>query len=173
MSFVRPELKRAILRWREVLFGGVILLAGGWIYSLGGLFFHALGLCAAALGLAVGYVAWRRLRFLRGGEAPGVVEVTEGQITYLAAADGGFAALSEVTEITLAFNAAGRPCWRIRQEGGPPLSIPAAASGAEALFDAFVALPGAEPARILAALDRTPASGAVTVWRRKRRLALT
>lgn len=173
MSLIRPELKRTLSRWREVLTGVAVAVVGGWAATFGGWFYQGLGAVIVALGLALAYVGWRRLRFHREGDAAGVVEVTEGQITYLAPAGGGFAARTELTEISLGFDVAGRAHWRIAQTGAPPLSIPVSAAGADALFDAFVALPGANPARILAALDRRPADGPVTVWRRNPRLALT
>ena len=55
-------------------------------------------LVALAAGLAL--TAWRRLRFAQGGEAPGVVEVDEGQIGYLGPGIGGFVALLDLVEIT-------------------------------------------------------------------------
>ncbi len=173
MSLIRPELKKTLTRWRDVLTGFALAGAGGWIVTFGGWFYQGLGLLIVALALGLSFVGWRRLRFHRDGQAAGVVEVTEGQITYLGPTGGGFAARTEVTEIALAFDAAGRAHWRIAQTGAPTLSIPVSATGADALFDAFVALPGATPARILAALDRRPHQGPVTVWRRNDRPALT
>lgn len=168
MSVVRPELRAAIHRWREVLIGLAVALAGLWVWSLGGYFYAGLGIVIALTGLALSYTGWRRLRFHGAGEAPGVVEVMEGQITYLAPEGGGFAAITEITAIALDFTLSGQPRWRIAQAGGPDLAIPAAAEGTEALFDAFVSLPGADPARFMAALKRRPAEGGLTVWRRRR-----
>ncbi|MHC0054239.1 hypothetical protein [Actibacterium sp. D379-3] len=173
MAFVRPEILAALTRWREVLIGLGVAALGLWVIGLGGYVFQGLGGLVAVLGLALAFVARRRLRFHRDGAAPGVVQVTEGQITYLAPAGGGFAALSELREIALGFDPAGRPFWQLFQTGAPPLAIPVSAAGAAALFDVFVALPGADPARILTALDRRPAEGTVTVWRRNHRPALT
>ncbi len=172
MPLIRPDLAAALTRWRDVLIGGAVALAGLWVATLGGLFYLPLGGLVLATGLALAWIGWRRLRFQRATAAPGVVEVTEGQITYLAPAGGGFAAFSELVEIALAFGAAGRAHWRLNQRGAPPLAIPVAAAGADALFDVFVALPGADAGRIIAAQDRTPAQGGVTVWRRSARLAL-
>ncbi|MBB4022715.1 MULTISPECIES: hypothetical protein [Actibacterium] len=172
-GLIRPELRAALARWREVLIGLGVVLAGLWLFGLGGLFFQAAGALSCALGLALGLVALRRLRFRRDGSAPGAVEVTEGQITYLAARGGGFAARSEITAVALGFAPGGQAQWRISQTGAPPLAIPVAALGAEALFDAFVALPGAQPSRFLAALDRNPADGPVIVWQRNAAPALT
>lgn len=173
MALIRPELRAALWRWREVLGGLALAGFGAWIVLLGGYFFQGLGGAVVALGLALALVAWRRVRFHGQGNSPGVVEVTEGQITYLAPSGGGFAALSEISVIDLAFTISGQRVWRISQTGNPPLTIPVSATGAEALFDSFVALPGGDPARILAAMRRRPVEGTVTVWRRAGRLALT
>ena len=173
MSLIRPEITATLTRWREVLVGAAVAVLGLWGFTFGGLFFQGLGLLIAALGGAMGFVAFRRMQFHRDGDAPGVVEVTEGQITYLAAQSGGFAARSEITQIDLSFSPAGQAQWRIRQMGAQPLTIPVSASGADALFDAFVALPGVEPSRLLAALNRNPAQGTTTVWRRTALTALT
>ena len=161
MSLIRPELRRAFWRWREVLIGLGVALAGVWLFTRGGLFFQGLAL-----------VALRRVRFRRPAAAPGYVEVMEGQISYLAPETGGFAALSELTEVTLIETPQGR-AWRLGQAGSPALVIPVDAARAELLFDVFAALPGAEPARILAALDAPAGSGGITVWRRANRIALT
>lgn len=102
-----------------------------------------------------------------------MVQVDEGQITYLAPDNGGFVALSELDTVEMVFDRQGARCWRLSQEGYPTVTIPAAAKGADALFDAFVSLPGARAGHILAALDRPPSDGPVTVWRREGRPALT
>lgn len=173
MSLIRPEALATILRWRELL-GGLAIAAGGlWVMSWGGAFYLGLGGLIVVTGLGLAWAAAWRLRFHVDGAAPGVVQVDEGQIAYLAPRDGGFVALSELTSVDLVFDATGARHWRLSQSGYPTVTIPAAAKGAEALFDAFVSLPGARPGHILAALDRTAEEGPVTVWRRTHRPALT
>lgn len=173
MSPIRPGIRALLDRSRELLVAGLLGLVGTWVFTFGGWFFQGLGLAAMLLSLALAYVAIRRLRFRPGGGAPGVVQVDEGQITYLAPRNGGFVALSELTELAIVFDADGARLWRLTQSGFPTVTIPAAAQGADALFDAFVSLPGARPGHIVAALDRTPDQGPVTVWRRVRHPALT
>lgn len=173
MSPIRPEALATILRWRELM-GGLAIAAGGvWVMSWGGLFYLGLGGLVALTGLGLAFSAVRRLRFHVTGAAPGLVQVDEGQIAYLAPGNGGFVALSELTSVEMVFDARGGRHWRLAQAGLPTVTIPAAAAGADALFDAFVSLPGARPGHILAALDRRPEEGPVTVWRRDRRPALT
>lgn len=173
MSPIRPEVAALFARWREVLGAVALGLAGLWVFGFGGYFFQAIGVGLVLVGASAVVVAVRRLRFHAEVAAPGLVQVDEGQITYLAPQDGGFVALSELTALDLVFDAQGGRLWRLTQMGLPAVTIPAAAQGADALFDSFVSLPGARPGHILAALDRTPDQGPVTVWRRARPPALT
>ncbi|WP_375691923.1 hypothetical protein [Pseudooceanicola sp. LIPI14-2-Ac024] len=162
MSFVRPEIAHGLRRWREALFGAGVLLVGLWwsLAMLGPLTW--IGWLIAAVGGGLIVAGIQRGRFRQGRDGPGVVRVDEGQIAYFGPWDGGVAALSEIVEVTLDRRA--RPaCWRIRQPGRPDLEIPVNAEGAEALFDAFGALPSFDTRAMLAALhgvERYP----VTVW---------
>lgn len=168
MSAIRPEALAAILRWRD-LFGALAIVAAGlWVFGFGGYFYQGLGLVFALTGAGLAFVAIRRMRFRSGGAAPGVVEVDEGQIAYLSPEGGGFVALSELEQIALVFDRGGRPHWQLTQPPLPSVQIPLNTTGAEALFDAFAALPGAHPGHFLAAHDRPVSDGPVTVWRRPR-----
>lgn len=174
MSFFRPEALARLARWREVGAGLALLGAGLWLATRPGLFYATLGLGLAGLGAALSWLALGRLRFRAAGAAAGIVEIDEGQITYLAPQGGGFAALSEISEIALVSGGARGLEWRLCQPGLPPLAIPASAEGAQALYDAFAALPGARPGVFLAALSHPPQGPQVRVlWRRHPRTALT
>ena len=61
----------------------------------------------------------------------------------------------------------------IEAEDGQILVVPRAASGAEALFDAFTRLPGLEMEQLLRILAQDPAAQARTIWRRSARTLLT
>ena len=56
--------------------------------------------------------------------------------------------------------------WKLEQPGQQPVMIPVNAAGADALFDAFAALPGLRTERMLAELsdDKTLS---VVIWERK------
>ncbi len=113
------------------------------------------------VGLTWAIQALRRLRFLQAGEAPGIVRVTEGQIAYLGPRVGGFVGLPDLAELHL-LTLQGRRIWRLRQTDGRMLHIPVEAQGAEALFDAFAALPGMDTAALVAVLGPDgPAGGTV------------
>ena len=91
MSLIRPELRARMYRWREVLVSLAVAAFGVWVFFLGGYFFGALGLLICGVAIGSGVIAARRLRFDVRGDTPGLIEVTEGQITYMSATGGGVA----------------------------------------------------------------------------------
>lgn len=151
MSFVRPEIIETVQRWREVIAAGATLAAGLWLLSRPGFALPAIGLVLGLLGLGWAALAFRRARFRQDGEAPGIVRVTEAQIAYLGPRIGGFIGLPDLSEIRL-LTLRGRRVWKLRAATGEALHIPVEAQGAEALFDAFAALPGMDTAALVAAL---------------------
>ncbi len=148
---IRPELQAVLWRWREVIGAGVVAALGLWIAAQGGYLLVPLGLLIAALGAGLAVQGWRRLRFATGGDAPGVVAVDEGQISYMGPQLGGFVSVPELVEVRLV-TLRGRRLWRLRQADGQALLIPVEAAGAEGLFDVFASLPGMDMAALLAAL---------------------
>ncbi|MGL4234645.1 hypothetical protein [Tabrizicola sp.] len=175
MSFIRPELRDGAYRFREVIAGAGLALLGAWLASGGGYFLLPLGLLMSGLGLGWAVLALRRLRFQQDGEAPGIVRVTEAQIAYFGPRVGGFIGLPELSELRL-LTLRGRRIWRLKQGDGAMLHIPIEADGAEALFDAFAALPGMDSAALVAALgSQTPSDSRVValnevdqlIWSRK------
>lgn len=172
MSLLRPQALATLVRWREVAAALATGALAVWLFVLGGWILAPLGLAlgAAAVGWAV--IALRRLRFARPVEAPGLVEVDEGQIGYFGAGMGigGYVALRELTEIRL-LTLRGGMYWRLKQADGQAIVIPVTAAGAAALYDAFATLPGIDMGRLTAALDQRTA--AQSLWRRPGRSALT
>lgn len=183
MSWVRPEVLAGLRRGREAIAAGAVVAFGLWLAWLGGYLLVPLGLCVAAIGSAWGVQAWRRMRFAQGNDAPGVVEVDEGQIAYLGPGAGGFVGLPDLVELRL-ISLHGRRLWRLKQADGQALLVPVDAAGAERLFDAFASLPGMNTEALVAALE--PARGvqagngglatirdSFVIWRRPARAALT
>lgn len=152
MSFIRPEAQATLWRWREVFAATALAVGGLWLGALGGYLLVPLGAALTVLALGFGLLAWRRLRFAQAGEAPGVVELDEGQISYFGPSFGGAVALREMVELRL-ITMAGRRLWRLKQKDGQTLLIPVEATGAERLFDAFSALPGMDTGALVAAVD--------------------
>lgn len=164
MSFVRPEARAALRRYREVIVGVVIAVLALWWLSqaVGIMRFLAPAILVAAGALIM--VGLQRARFRGATDGVGAVQVVEGRIAYFGPLTGGSVALSEISHLVLD----GRPHpphWVLEQPGRPPLHIPVDAAGAEALFDVFASLPGLSTRVMLMQLDAEPAQ-AVTIWRR-------
>jgi hypothetical protein len=170
MSFLRPEALADLHRWREVAAAVALGVAGVWFLSRGGYFFAPLAVLTLVLAAGWGLIGLRRIRFQRPIAAPGVVEVDEGQVGYLGPSFGGYVALRELVELRM-IRVQGQPHWRLKQSDGQVLIIPAAAAGAEQLFDAFSALPGVDMSAISAALDAP--GDTHLVWRRLKQVVLT
>lgn len=150
---IRPEIKSWLLRWREPLIAGAILLGGVWLALFGGWFFAVVGGGVILVGAALLIGAWRRMPFRRAVDASGMVEVEEGAIRYYGAtALGGEIALHDLIEIRL-LRLRGHGHWRLRSNG-EALLIPVDAAGAEALADAFNTLPGLDMGMVSAALAK-------------------
>lgn len=151
MSFIRREVLHGLIRLREVILGGVIGAVGLRLAWLGGYFFGPLGLAVLALGIGWAMLAWRRIRFAQAGDAPGMVEVNEGEIAYFGPRLGGTVGVPDLAEIRI-LSLRGRRVWRLKQGDGQVILIPVEAAGADQLFDAFAALPGMDTAVLVAAL---------------------
>lgn len=171
---IRPELRAALWRGREVIAAVAVAALGLWLASYGGYVLVPFGAVVAAFGAGLGVQAWRRLRFVQGGDAPGVVEVDEGQISYMGPTLGGFVSVPELVELRLV-SLRGRRLWRLKQADGQVLLVPVDAAGAEQLFDVFATLPGMDMAGLLAALAPAAAAGGTglttgevvqVIWRR-------
>ncbi|MGV8953329.1 MAG: hypothetical protein ACOH2M_19690 [Cypionkella sp.] len=174
---IRPELRAAIFRLREVILGAVIAALGLYLILLGGYLFTPLGIAVAGFGAAWTLLAYRRLRFAQTIAAPGVIEVDEAQVSYLAPNGGGFISINDLLEIRL-LTLRGRRVWRLKQLDGQALLIPIDATGADRLFDAFASLPEMNTGDLIAALapnthagTTLPADAATPamrlVWRRR------
>lgn len=164
MSFIRPEARAALWKWREILVAIAVSLVGlSWVIGPGGLLAW-LGWVLLAAGAALTVVGFQRLRFRAGSGGPGVVVVDEGQISYLGPLTGGVVAVTELEQLTLDPTAK-PPHWVLIQPGQPALHIPVNAKGAEALFDVFAALPGLRTESMLAELGGR-AVHPVVIWER-------
>jgi len=149
---IREGARAALWQWREVIAAGVVVGLGLWTATGGGYVLVPFGLLVAALGAGLAVQAWRRMRFAQGADAPGVVEVDEGLISYMGPQLGGFVSVPELVELRLVA-LRGRRLWRLKQADGQVLLVPVDAAGAEGLYDVFAALPGMDMPALLAALS--------------------
>jgi hypothetical protein len=172
---IRPEISAAIWRGREAIAALGVVGFGAWMIWLGGYVLVPLGACVALVGMAWGLQALRRLRFAQGVDAPGVVEVDEGQVAYLGPDAGGFVGLPDLVELRF-LTIGARRMWRLKQADGQALLVPVDAAGAERLFDAFASLPGMDMQALVSALEPRAVPGvsdSLVIWRRAARVALT
>ena len=165
MSFIRQEAKDVIWQWREAIAGLGAALLGLWMGAGGQGIVPIIGAGMMVAGIALSIAGWQRARFRRGRDGAGVVQVTEGQITYFGPFTGGAVATSSISEVWLVPDRRG-PIWQIEAPRVETLHIPVSAEGAEALFDVFGALPGLDTEAMLAALDRTDATPEL-IWTRR------
>lgn len=173
MSFVRPEISRAIVRWFETAtYGAVTLLILWWLTGAAVDVYWRIGLMLGVgfTGFWLTRAAYLSARAGAGRDGPGMVLIDERRITYLGPERGGFASINalEAIEVWAADPPAYQyePCWILRHpDADAGLLIPTNAEGAKGLIDAFSALPGFEARRAIAALDGEEGS-VTTVWRR-------
>lgn len=173
MSFVRPEITRASIRWFETAaYAAITVLILWWLsgavvdaYWRGGLM-----LGAGFTGFWLTRAAYLSARASADRSGPGMVLIDERRITYLGPNAGGFASINALEAIELWAPDppyyAYAECWILRHQDAPEgLIIPTNAEGAGGLIDAFSALPGFEADKAVAALGAEEGSVA-TVWRR-------
>ena len=165
MSFIRPEARAAIRRWRGVLIALVVLLTGLWWGLAASGIVGWVGYALIAIGAALLVTGGQRLRFRTGRGGPGVVTLDEGEITYFGPLTGGSVSLDDMTALSL--NTTGKPRhWVLSQLGQPDLCIPLSAEGADILFDAFAALPGIQTEKMLSAM-RSTGGHSIVIWQKR------
>lgn len=168
MSFIRPEARDQLWRWREVIVGAVVVLFGAWFAVEGLGLLTMLGLVMAVLGAVLMYAGYQRSRFRIGSGGPGVVYVEEGQIAYYGPLNGGTLDIADLQKVEL--NPDGEPAlyWVLSGAGDGPLQIPANAEGVDALFDAFSVLRNFPTEQMLKYLN-TPPAQPVVIWQKEPR----
>jgi len=157
MNLLRPELRIWLTRWAESLAAGGLAVLGVLAILRG---FHRynqvlemIGLVLVLLGGAVFWAAFQRARFARAQRGPGLVEVDERQIRYLTSYGGDTVDLAALTRLELRSSIDIGRIWVLKQAYGPTLFVPTSAAGADKLFDAFLALPEIDSARLVAAIN--------------------
>ncbi|MCY4335551.1 MAG: hypothetical protein OXC60_12890 [Litoreibacter sp.] len=168
---IRPELTAMFQKYREVIAATAFALAGLWAMTWGGWFWQGVGAIVLLIGAALAYTALRRMRFATDEIGPGVVEIDERQISYFSAYEGGVVSINQLARISIIGNQGGQwgdtKHWLLEEDGGTLLTIPASASGADKLVDAFTALDGLNLDRASAALNSAGAAPQV-IWQKPR-----
>lgn len=167
MSFFRPEAQQILHRWRDVIIGGAIVGVGTyWSFSAG----PVLKWFAVLMIVGGGALLWegfRRARLPAGGGGPGVVEVTERQITYLSSSGGYILSIDDLQRVVIQSSGTGF-IWQLHSDGQGIVQIPGNAEGADKLYDAFSALPGANIELAIDAAQSTQRD-IFLIWQQDRR----
>ncbi len=171
--FFRPEAVAAVARWREVIFAAGIAALGLWIaLRPGGMVMTGFGYVLILVAAVILIPALRRARFATGGgQGPGVVQVDEGRILYMGPVTGGSMALDDLRVLSVRRDGSDQSTW-VLADDAQLLVIPVDAAGADALFDAFAALPGLNIDRLIHAVQ-SRTKGSQRLWVRDRAPALT
>lgn len=162
-EFIRPEAMAVLRRHRDLLLAAGVVLLGLWATwgALGIL--RWLGIGVTVIGLALAWTALQRARFRAHGAAPGVVQVVEGEIRYFGPDTGAFIAVQDIDALSL--SADGR-LWLIDTMDGQRHALPRAAQNADALFDAFSALPALGIEHLLRVCAQAPFEATQRLWTR-------
>lgn len=159
MSFLRPEAKQFLQRWREAIFAGVILLGSLQAASTTSGVMNAFSWVTALIGAALFIEGVRRARLPANSGGVGVVDVDERQITYFGPHGGGAISINELSRIIVRTTARGPATadffWELTDRSLQRLTIPGDAENAQALFDALTVLPGADYEAVIRASGTT------------------
>jgi len=170
MPLFRPEAVETLKRWREPAAIGVLFAFALWF--LWRTYVESSwisGAIAVAFVAAIGgllYISYLRALLRRSVSGPGIVEVQERRITYFAPERGGEADLELLLRLQLSTmpSTLGDRNWILWHADGS-LVIPVYAEGADALIDAFAALPGLSYERIVKVME-SPEKKIFTIWQR-------
>ena len=169
MSFIRPEVRDGVLRWREVLIGAAVLLVGLYLLASGIGLQKWLGGAMGLVGLALIWEGMRRARFPAPGGGAGMVDVDERQITYFGPLGGGSISINDLVRVSVRTSDLGPLApdlyWDFFDGEGQSLTIPGDAEGAELIFDALSALEGVDYEAATRAAGATD-NQLFTIWRR-------
>lgn len=169
MSFIRPPVLEHFTKWREAYFVGFVLGLGCWMFLYGqtnvNLVLQGLGLVVSLVGIILLRTAIQRIRFRRSEKAPGMVDVTEREISYFGPMHGKTISLESLNKIELRESEAYAAIWVLHHTEGDPMIVPTTAKGSDRLFDAFTSLSGVQMSALVAAINQVPVHSQV-IWER-------
>lgn len=169
MSFLRPEVREGLLRWREALIGAALVLAGLHLAVFGLGVQRWLGAGMAAVGVMLVWEGFRRARFPAPGGGAGMVDVDERQITYFGPLGGGSISINELVRVNIRTSDLGPMApdlyWDFFDAEGHSLTIPGDEEGVDLIFDALSALEGVDYETVTRAAGTTE-DKLFTVWQK-------
>jgi hypothetical protein len=169
MSFIRPPVTAHFTKWREAYFAGFVMALGGWAFLRGqsnlNLILQGLGLIISLAGIIFLRTAIQRIRFRKSQKAPGMVDVTEREISYFGPMHGKTISLESLSKIELRESEAYASIWVLHHIEGDPMIVPTTAKGSDRLFDAFISLSNVKMDTLVSAINQVPIQAQV-IWER-------
>ncbi len=184
MSFIRPEAAAFFARYSTAFWGLGVALVGLRFALASGVILPVLSI--PIFGAAVVLIWWgvRRGQYMarpRQRTSEGVVELTEHRLTFFDSGAGASLSLDAVNKIeivtqkvtpvvdftpALEFTPRDEDMqWVFHQRGEKPVEIPSGAVGADEIFDALAAFPGANFDNVIAASQSVTANRFL-IWER-------
>ena len=154
----------SLLIWRETMVA--IILAGLGLYwttnSYGTLYFIGYGLLL--FGIIFAYVGYQRACFKRKETGGGIVEFTEGQISYFGPKTGAIFSIEDIECLSID-KSNSSSIWIIERTANYKVEIPTNVEGNEVLFDVFNSLEGFQIHQMLEALSSSRCNKTV-LWQK-------
>ena len=142
----------SLLIWREPL-TAIVLAALGlyWIINSHGIL-YTIGFGFLITGTTLAYAGYQRIRFKRAETGGGLIDFTEGQISYFGPKTGAIFSIDEINCLILdKSNSYSK--WIVEITAGNKVEIPTNVKGNEVLFDIFNNLEGFQTEKMLEALS--------------------
>ena len=142
----------SLLIWREPL-TAIVLAALGlyWIINSHGIL-YTIGFGFLITGTTLAYAGYQRIRFKRAETGGGLIDFTEGQISYFGPKTGAIFSIDEINCLILdQSNSYSK--WIVEITAGNKVEIPTNVKGNEVLFDIFNNLEGFQTEKMLEALS--------------------
>ncbi len=169
LNFIRPGIRTHFYKWSEAYLVALVLIIGIRIFIRGleieSIVYEAIGVATAILGLVLLRGTIQRIRFRRNQEAPGMVDVTEREISYFGPMHGKTVSLESLIKIELRESEAYASVWVLHNSEGDPMIVPTSAKGSDRLFDAFTSLSGVKMDALVKAVNTVPVHNHV-IWER-------
>ena len=154
----------SLLIWRETIVA--IIFAGIGLYwtinSYGTLYFIGYGVLI--IGIIFTYVGYQRASFKRKETGGGIVEFTEGQISYFGPKTGAIFSIEDIECLSID-KSNSSSMWIIERTADYKVEIPTNVEGNEVLFDVFNSLEGFQINQMLEALSSSRCNKTV-LWQK-------
>ena len=150
--------------WRETVVA--IIFAGLGLYwtinSYGTVYFIGYGVLI--IGIIFAYVGYQRASFKRKETGGGIVEFTEGQISYFGPKTGAIFSIEDIKCLSID-KSNDSSIWIIERTADYKVEIPTNVKGNEVLFDVFNSLEGFQIHQMLEALSSSRCNKTV-LWQK-------